>query len=183
MPPPLSVQSWVVFFQLMPSPGPPVPAPRLGHCLPREARFQTRAHVSEAGVLIRCAQKACWLKEEALGCGPPFPTKEQKTSPGSCTRAHAGCCSPGAQASSTASRERVGCYQRGVVQRPRHHGALKPSVWPQDTCLVLRVLGLLQVPQMQRHRPQAIHSTHTLCPLSMHTPVNTRANTRHSACM
>lgn len=123
-----------------------------------------RMHVSEAGVPIRCAQEACWLQEEALGCCSPFPTKDQRTSPRSYRRAHTGCRSPGPtrtwQVRSPGHKYRLpragpAITSGGVVQRPRHQGAVKPSVWPQDVRVVLHVLGLLRVPRMQRHRPEA----------------------------
>lgn len=128
-----------------------------------------RMRVSEAGVPIRCAREACRLQGEALGCCPPFPTKDQRTSLGNCRRAHTGCPGPTRtwQVRSLGHKYRLpragpAFTSGGVVQRPRHQGAVKPSVWPQDMRVVLCVLGLLRVPRMQRHRLQATCDTHTL---------------------
>ena len=91
-----------------------------------------RMHVSEAGVPIRCAQEACWLQEEALGCCSPFPTKDQRTSPRSYRRAHTGC---GSQCGPFPAQLQKGPHW---LPQPRPHSHLagtepRPQVPPPES--------------------------------------------------
>lgn len=126
----------------------------------------------------RCARKACWLKEEALGCGPPFPTKEQRTRPGSCTRAHTGCCGPGAQATSTASLEqgRLLAGRGPASQAPRCREAVRVATG--HACCAPRAGPAAGATDAETQATTALTRSALW---SMHTPVSTHANTRHSA--